>query len=82
MPTALRLGALRVAIYPNDHRPVHVHVLGQGHEAVFELSTPGGHAAVRENYGFARHEIAEISRALDREMAALTAAWEAIHGKN
>ena len=28
MPTALRLGALRVVIYTNDHRPAHVHVIG------------------------------------------------------
>ena len=81
MPTVLRLGALRVAIYPNDHRPAHVHVVGQGHEAVFELSEPGGHSALRENYGFARREIATIALALEREMAALTAAWEEIHGK-
>lgn len=28
---------LRVAIYPNDHRPAHVHVIGDG-EAVFVLN--------------------------------------------
>jgi hypothetical protein len=30
MPTVLRSGALRVVIYPNDHSPTHVHVLGPG----------------------------------------------------
>ncbi|WHZ20694.1 MAG: hypothetical protein OJF55_002843 [Rhodanobacteraceae bacterium] len=29
MPTILRLGGLRVVIYPNDHRPAHVHVIGR-----------------------------------------------------
>ena len=29
-------------IYPNDHRPEHVHVIGAGAEAVFELRCPGG----------------------------------------
>ena len=28
MPTVLRLGGLRVVIYPNDHSPPHVHVIG------------------------------------------------------
>jgi hypothetical protein len=28
MPTVLRVGGLRVVIYPNDHPPAHVHVLG------------------------------------------------------
>jgi len=81
MPTVMRIGALRVVIYLNDHRPAHVHVLGQGHEAVFELSGPRGQAMIRENYGFRRREIAAISPELDREMAAL-AAWERIHGKD
>jgi hypothetical protein len=30
MPTVLRIGGLRVVIYPNDHPPAHVHVLGPG----------------------------------------------------
>ena len=49
MPTVLRIGALRVAVYPNDHRPAHVHVIGHGHEAVFTLNDPTGSVAIREN---------------------------------
>jgi hypothetical protein len=49
MPTVLRIGALRVAVYPNDHRPAHVHVIGRGHEAVFILKGPLGSIALREN---------------------------------
>jgi hypothetical protein len=43
---------LRVAVYPNDHRPAHVHLIGHGHEAVFTLNDPAGSVAIRENYGF------------------------------
>jgi len=81
MPTVLRIGALRVAIYPNDHRPAHVHVIGQGHEAVFELNRPPGDVTLRENYGFARREIAKIERALVLNLNMLLAAWEEIHGE-
>jgi hypothetical protein len=28
MLTVIRIDGLRVAIYPNDHRPAHVHVIG------------------------------------------------------
>lgn len=42
MPTVARLGGLRVVIYPNDHRPAHVHVIGAGNEAIFVLNCPGG----------------------------------------
>jgi hypothetical protein len=27
MPTVLWIGNLRVVVYPNDHRPAHVHVI-------------------------------------------------------
>lgn len=80
MPTVLRLGALRVVVYPNDHRPAHVHVIGQGLEAVFELNRPQGGIALRENYGFSRSAIAKINRGLLRNLAALLTAWEGIHG--
>jgi hypothetical protein len=28
VPTVLRFDGFRVVIYPNDHRPAHVHVIG------------------------------------------------------
>ena len=42
MVTVERIGGLRVVIYPNDHRPAHVHVIGKGYEAVFKLNCPKG----------------------------------------
>lgn len=36
------MDGLRVVIYPNDHRPAHVHVIGNGCEAVFNLNCPNG----------------------------------------
>ncbi len=80
MPTVLRIGGLRVVVYFNDHRPAHVHVIGREHEAVFELNTPRGSVTLRENYGFTRREIASIRQALIRNLNALVAAWERIHG--
>jgi hypothetical protein len=80
MPTVLRIGGLRVVVYLNDHHPAHVHVIGQRHEAVFELNGTNGTVAIRENYGFSRREIAAIDRALLRNLAALLTAWERVHG--
>ena len=48
MPTVFRLNGLRVVIYPNDHRPAHVHVKGAAGEAVFILLYPDGPPAMRE----------------------------------
>ena len=47
MPTLLRTGRLRVTIYPNDHPPPHVHVIGANGEAVFLLNCPSGPADLR-----------------------------------
>ncbi len=80
MPTVLMIGPLRVVVYPNDHRPAHVHIIGQGHEAVFELKRRSGCVVLRENYGFARREIVKIERLLIENLQILLAEWEKIHG--
>ena len=80
MPTVLRLDGLRVAIYPNDHRPAHVHVIGPGQEAVFILNCPDGPVSLRESLGFDVRAIRVLAVALDRMLAMLCEGWEAIHG--
>jgi hypothetical protein len=80
VPTVLRFDGLRVAVYPNDHRPAHVHVIGRGCEAVFNLNCPAGPVELRENYGFSRREISKIEAVLSRHVKELCRAWEEIHG--
>jgi hypothetical protein len=69
-----------MVIYPNDHRPAHVHVIGQGHEAVFALNCSSGPTTLRENYGFSRSDLAWIQNVLNQHLAVLCSAWEKIHG--
>ena len=80
MPTVLRIEGLRVVVYPNDHRPAHIHVIGRGCEAVFNLNCPSGPVELRENYGFSRREVARIKNALADHLAELCTAWESVHG--
>lgn len=80
MPTALRFDGLRVVIYPNDHRPAHVHVLGRGGEAVFKLNCPIGPLDLRESFGFSGPELRRILDRLMSALAQLCRTWEAIHG--
>lgn len=80
MPTVLRFAGLRVVIYPNDHRPAHVHVIGDGCEAVFELHCPSGPVVVRENYGFRRQQLTRIVLQLSAHRDKLCQEWERIHG--
>ncbi len=80
MPTILRIGALRVVIYPSDHRPAHVHVQGGDGEAVFILHCPHGPPALRESFGFKRPDLSAIKNALAGAITLLCAKWSAIHG--
>ena len=80
MPTVVRFDGLRIVIYPNDHRPAHVHAVGRGYEAVFDLNCPVGPVELRENYGFPRREIRHILSVLMDHFDELCRAWEQIHG--
>ena len=59
-------------IYPNDHRPTHVHVIGDRHEAAFELQCPNGPPELRENYGFSQRDVGRVRKTLSASLAATT----------
>lgn len=80
MPTVLRLRHLRVVIYPNDHRPAHVHVQGAGSYAVFLLNRSGSLPTLREVHGFGRQEVGRIRSSLMEHLPHLWAEWSKIHG--
>jgi hypothetical protein len=81
MPTVLRVGSLRVMIYPNDHLPAHIHVIGQGNSAIFNLNCPAGPLSLRTNFGFSDRQSHEIQAKLLDHIAELCKAWEEIHGR-
>jgi hypothetical protein len=80
MPTLIRFDGLRMVIYPNDHRPAHVHVIGTDGEAVFVLNCPDGPPELRESFGFSRQMLSRIAACLVTVLANLCAHWSAIHG--
>jgi hypothetical protein len=76
MPTVLRIDGLRVAIYPNDHPPAHVHVIGPGWVVVINLLGP----EVREVIGCNEREAGRILRLIADHQSALMEAWRRLHG--
>lgn len=82
MPVVYRFGGLRVVIYPNDHRPAHVHVKGAEGEAVFILHCPDGPPSLRESFGFNHRDLNLIADELGRAIGALCAQWRVIHGRH
>ena len=80
MATVLRIGNLRVAIYTNDHQPAHVHVIGNGGEAIFILHCPDGPPRLRDRYGFTERETGRMEAALASVLDQLCREWSKIHG--
>lgn len=80
MPTILKFQGLRVVIYPNDHRPAHVHVVGRGMEAVFQLHCTKGEPELRENYRFSKSELILILKTVTECQEILCLKWRQIHG--
>jgi hypothetical protein len=75
-----RIGGLRAIIWPNDHRPAHVHVIGPDGEAVFNLNCPDGPPDLRESYGFRLADVNRIADALLEQLAEYCRGWSDIHG--
>jgi hypothetical protein len=80
MPTVLRRGRLRLAIFTNDRRPAHVHAIGTDGEAVFNLNCRTGPSEVRENYGMKARALSAAERFINGHIVELCRAWERIHG--
>ena len=81
MPTISTIHGNRVVIYPADHRPAHVHVVGPGFEAAFNLNCPSGPIEVRDISGRVFDAvIRRIARMIEPDIAALCAAWSKYHG--
>lgn len=76
MPTILRIGGWRFVVYPSDHAPAHVHVIGPGWVVVVNLHGP----VVREVLGPCSER--EARRVLDlsgENGAALLEGWRRFH---
>lgn len=69
MPTVSRIDGLRVVIWPDDHGPAHVHVIGPAMEAVFKLRCPDGPPELRGSYAFKLADLRRIEAALTDMLA-------------
>jgi hypothetical protein len=79
MPTIFRHDGFRVAIYPNDHRPAHVHVVKPDRQAVFILNCPNGPPELRENDGLSAAELRGVVAAIAEQLALCCERWRAMH---
>jgi len=79
MATLFRVGSYRIVVYPNDHRPAHVHAVGEGH-ARFELGTNPDEVRLTEQDGVSMRDLRRIAREIMARHAECLAGWRRHHG--
>lgn len=81
MPTVLpTIDGWRVVIFPNDHRPPHVHVIGPEVHSRFELLCDLRQVQLLSNIGFNQGQLKKIASHLQKNLAHLCKEWGRIHG--
>jgi hypothetical protein len=81
MPNVLPpLKGWRFVIYPNDHRPPHVHVVGVEEHARFELLCDLQRVQVMSNVGFTQRQLQSVARYLLKHIAQVCNQWGKLHG--
>ena len=71
MPTVIYIGSIKIRIYPKDHQPPHVHVVGPGCEAKFEIET----LECSFSRGFTLKDLHRIERYLEEHKDYLKEVW-------
>ena len=72
MPTIFIVFGFCFKFYSNDHRPVHIHVTKDGHEAKFNLEPT---VELVFNRGFKKHELTVITGIIEENDEILIARW-------
>ncbi|MDP2956209.1 MAG: DUF4160 domain-containing protein [Longimicrobiales bacterium] len=80
MPTVHREAGFQFRIFPNDHRPPHVHaVKGDGSARI--LLVRGGEPFLAEVFDLADRDVVRAVKIVERVQEKLLSAWEALHGE-
>jgi hypothetical protein len=78
MPQVLVQNGFRVMIYPNDHRPAHVHVYKSG-LVVIRLNNRRTPPSIREVVGMSRKDTRDALLLVTEHKEALVKEWRKIH---
>ena len=80
MPTVHRQEGYRFVVYPNDHRPPHVHVFKAGGEAIVLIGDDDTAPSIRERKGMSDPDAIHAVLIVEERQAQLLQAWRSIHG--
>jgi Domain of unknown function (DUF4160) len=80
MPTLFQVGAFRIVVYLNDHSPPHVHAIGAGGHAKFELGRTPDDVILVETVGLSKTSLRRIAAAIVDRHGECRAGWRKHHG--
>ena len=78
MPTVLIVFGFVFKFYSNDHQPIHIHVLKDGHKAKFSLF----HVELVENIGFKLSEIKLMESIIEENKEVIAEHWNRFFNKS
>lgn len=71
MSTIFIIFGFRFLFYSNDHEPIHVHIIKDGHEAKYNIDP----LQQVYNYGFKKNEISLIESLIEENIAVIESRW-------
>lgn len=78
MPIVFILFGFVFKFYSNDHEPLHIHVLKDGHKAKFSLFP----VTLVENYGFKPAEIKLVESVIEENQEVIAEHWNRFFNKS
>lgn len=80
MPTIVREDGLSIRIFPNDHAPPHVHVVGASGVARIAIGSSDERPSLLTVVGMTRADATRALRLVARYQALCLRRWGEIHG--
>lgn len=71
MPTIFIFFGFRFMFYSDDHEPIHVHILKDGHEAKYNIEN----TEQIYNHGFKKHEVKLIESIIEENADVIKERW-------
>lgn len=72
MPTLFTFFGFRFLFYSNDHEPIHVHVIKDGHEARFQVEPE---VALLDNRGLKTSELRLAESVIEENKEVIVSRW-------
>lgn len=72
MPTIFIIFGFVFKFYSDDHEPVHIHVIKDGHEAKFNVAPE---VTLVFNHGFKKHELSMIESIVEENADVIMDRW-------